>query len=266
MDMDDYYLPPSEMSEQEESALWEKFIATHDQRLRDRLIEHYAILVWQTAERIASKLPSFISIDDLIGWGNLGLMDAIERYDTGRGTKFSTYCCTRITGHIIDELRRLDWTPRLVRLRAHQIERARDELHNRLGREPDDDEMAKAMGISEHEYDEMVKETQPRNLISLNHRQDDDNGNEIGKIELLPDYSVADPLTELQRAEIKEVAIRGLNEDQKKVLVMYYYDELNMKEIGEILKLSESRVCQIHKQILEFLKAKFADHQLERVP
>lgn len=269
MDMDeyeDYYVPTSELSEEEEAKMWEEFIATRAQSLRDRLIEHYAPLVWQTAERIASKLPSFVSIDDLIGWGNLGLMDAIERFDTSRNTKFSTYCGTRITGHIIDELRRLDWTPRLVRLRTHQLERTRDELRAQLGHDPDDEEMAKAMGISEKEYDAMVKETQPRTVVSLNRRRDEDDNNEIGKIELMPDCNAVDPLTELQRAEIKEVALRGLNEDQQKVLVMYYYDELNMKEIGELLGLSESRVCQIHKQVIDFLREKLADRKLVRVP
>lgn len=280
MDMEDYSLPTETLDEAEERQIWDELIALRGeqnplnpedrdpvktnriQTLRDRLIENYAPLVWQTAERIAAKLPSFVCTDDLIGWGNLGLMDAIERYDTAHNTRFSTYCSTRISGHIIDELRRLDWTPRLVRLRTHHLERTREELRNKFGREPDDEEMADSMGISEEEYDAMVRETQPRTVVSLNRRRDEDDTNEIGKIELMPDRNAVDPLTELQRAEIKEVAIRGLNDDQKKVLLMYYYDELNMKEIGEILGLSESRVCQIHAQTIKFLKEKLADRKL----
>ncbi|GHS90439.1 DNA-directed RNA polymerase sigma-70 factor [Planctomycetales bacterium] len=257
-EIDELYesLPPSEeWTDDEEGAIWEEFIATRSRDLRDRLVKQYTVLVYQTAQRIASKLPNFVSIDDLIGWGNLGLLDAINRYETNRNTKFSTYCSTRISGHIIDELRRLDWTPRLVRTRAAQLERARDELRSILGREPDDDEIMKELGVKPHEYLAMVKETQPRSVVSLNRKHDEDDTNEIGKIELLPDRNAVDPVLELQRREIKEVVLRGLNSDQKKVLTMYYYDELNMKEIGDLLGLSESRVCQIHKQVMDLLRS-----------
>jgi RNA polymerase sigma factor for flagellar operon FliA len=251
--------PRTEMSEREERELWERFIATRAQNLRDRLIEHYAYLVYETAGRLARKLPDFVAVDDLIGWGNLGLLDAIERYDPGCETKFSTYCCTRLSGQIFDELRRLDWTPRLVRQRAAQFERAHDDLCAKLGREPNDTEMAKKLKLSMKKYAEQLAEIRPRMVVSLNRPSDDSVTNEVGKIELLADHNAVDPLAEIQRQEVFELAMRGLNDDQKKVMLMYYVDDLRMKEIGELLGLSESRVCQIHKQTLGFLQDKYAE-------
>lgn len=261
----DYYGPPSTLSEKEVDRLWRKFAKGHSQEIRDTLIEHYMALVYQTAERMASRLPDHVNINDLIGWGTLGLIDAINRFEHDRGIKFSTYCCSRISGQILDELRRLDWIPRLVRVRVHQLERARDDLTCKLGRLPDDEEIAGQLGLDMEQYDEFLRETRVKNIVSLNRKWDNDDDSELGQIEMLPDVTAVNPLTELQRAEIKEVAIRGLNEKQKQVLVMYYFDNLSLKEIGELLDLSESRVCQIHAQVLDFLKEKFSERHLTHV-
>ncbi len=261
----EYYGPPSNLSDEEVDRLWAAFAREHTQELRDRLIDHYMILVYQTAERMASRLPDHVNINDLIGWGALGLIDAINRFEHDRGIKFATYCCSRISGQILDELRRLDWIPRLVRVRVHQLARAREDLTCRLGRTPDDEEIAGELGLGMDQYDEFVRETRIKNIVSLNRKHDDEDENELGQIEMLPDVTATNPLTELQRAEIKEVAIRGLSDKQKQVLVMYYFDNLSLKEIGDLLGLSESRVCQIHAQVLEFLKEKFNERQLTHV-
>ncbi len=261
----EYYGPPSNLSEEEVNALWQDFVIDKPQHIRDTLIEHYMPQVYQTAERMAAKLPDHVNINDLIGWGTLGLIDAINRFDPDREIKFATYCSSRISGQIIDELRRLDWIPRLVRVRVHQLERTRDALSSKLGRIPDDEEIAREMEMDMDQYDEFIKDTRVKSMVSLNRKWDEDDDGELGQIEMLPDMTATNPLTELQRAEIKEIAIKGLNEKQKQVLVMYYFDNLNLKDIGDILELSESRVSQIHAQILDFLKEKFSERHLTHV-
>lgn len=261
----DYYGPPSELTSEEEALLWEEFIVSHSQETRDALIEHNMQLVYQTAARMAARLPDHVNINDLIGWGTLGLIDAINRFEPDRGNKFSTYCSQRISGQILDELRRLDWIPRLVRVRVHQLERVRDDLHASLGRLPEDEEIAEAMELNMDQYEDFLKDTRVKNIVSLNRKWDDDDDGELGQVEMLPDNSAVNPLTELQRAEIKEIAIKGLNEKQKQVLVMYYFDNINLNEIGQILGLSESRVCQIRAQVLDFLREKFDERKLTHV-
>ncbi len=261
----EYYGPPSTLTEDDVAQLWQDFVTEKQQHVRDALIEYYMPQVYQTAERMAAKLPDHVNINDLIGWGTLGLIDAINRFDPNREIKFSTYCSSRISGQIIDELRRLDWIPRLVRVRVHQLEKTRDALSSRLGRIPDDEEIAREMEMDMEQYEDFIKDTRVKNIVSLNRKWDEDDDGELGQIEMLPDTTATNPLTELQRAEIKEIAIKGLNEKQKQVLVMYYFDNLNLKDIGEILELSESRVSQIHAQILEFLKEKFSERHLTHV-
>lgn len=256
----EYYGPGSDLTEEQIGATWDAFVATRDQGMRDTLIEHYMPLVYQTAERMANKLPSFVDINDLIGAGTLGLIDAINKFEPERGIKFSTYCCTRVSGAILDELRRLDWAPRLVRSRANQLDRCREDLESALGRRPSDDELAAAMEMDEEQYDSLLRETQVKSMVSLDRKWDEDDDHELGQIEMMADHAALDPLSELERAEIREVAIRGLSDKEKHVLVMYYFDNLTLQEIGKVLGLSESRVCQIHAQTLEFLREKFDQH------
>jgi RNA polymerase sigma factor for flagellar operon FliA len=256
----DYYGPLSQFSEEEVAGLWEKFIREKDPVARDSLIEHYMTLVYQTAERMAKNLPSFIDVNDLISAGTMGLIDAINRFEPEREIKFSTYCSTRVSGSILDELRRLDWAPRLVRSRSNQLVRSREELETKLGRRPSDEELAEHMDLSREQFDSFVRETQVKNMVSLDRKWDEDDDHELGQIEMMADTRIPDPLSELARAELKEVAIRGLAEKEKQVLVMYYFEDMSLKEIGAVLELSESRVCQIHAQTLEFLRNKFKPH------
>lgn len=254
--------PASTLTEEEIEEVWEIFVRTRDPEKRDLLIEYYMPLVYQTAERMAGKLPPFIDVQDLIGAGTLGLIDAVNRFEPERGIKFSTYCCMRIGGAIIDELRRLDWAPRLVRSRVNQLERTRDAFEAAQGRPPTDEELAQALEMTPEEFELLIKETQVKSMVSLDRKWDEEDDHELGQIEMIPDTSAVDPLTELERAEIKEVAIRGLSEKEKQVLIMYYFDNLSLKEIGAVLGLSESRVCQIHAQTLNFLRHKMRQHHI----
>ncbi len=255
------YIPVSELTEEEVAEFWQRYVRDREFEVRDILIEYHMPLVFQTAERMAKNLPSFIDVYDLISAGTIGLIDAVNRFDPDLDIKFSTYCGPRIRGSILDELRRLDWAPRLVRSRVNQLERSRDELSIALGRKPTDEELAKHMNLTSEQFDAMIKETQVKSMVSLDRKWDEDDDHELGQIEMLPDENATDPLTELARAELKEVAMRGLSEKEKLVLVMYYFDNLSLKEIGAVLKLSESRVCQIHNQTIDFLRQKFAQRE-----
>lgn len=261
----DYYGPPSTLSEEEVTQLWETFTHTHAKDARDRLIEHYMILVYQTAERMANKLPAFVDINDLIGAGTLGLIDAVNKFEPERGHKFATYCSTRVSGAILDELRRLDWAPRLVRSRATQLDRVREDLRSRLGRAPAEDELADAMDMNTEQFDELMRETQVKSMVSLDRKWDEDDDNELHQVEMLPDTEAIDPHGEMERREIREVAIRGLSEQEQQIVIMYYFDNLSLKDIGMVLGLSESRICQKHMQILDFLREKFREREILRV-
>jgi RNA polymerase sigma factor for flagellar operon FliA len=255
----EFYGPTSALTEEEVDILWQEYVGDRTQEVRDQLIEYYMPLVYKAAERMAGKLPSHVDVDDLIGAGTFGLLDAVDLFDPTRDVKFSTYCSSRITGAILDELRRLDWAPRLVRSRAREIERHREALESDLGRRASEDELARSMGLSAEEFEERLRDANVKNMVSLDRKFDEDDDHEIGQLETLADTRAENPLTELERKDLKEVAIRGLRENEKAVLVMYYYEEMNLKEIGAVLGLSESRVCQIHAQTIEFLRKKFRD-------
>ncbi|MBN2713111.1 MAG: FliA/WhiG family RNA polymerase sigma factor [Planctomycetes bacterium] len=257
----EYYGPESKLTETEVEALWVTYVDERDNDTRDRLIEYYIPLVYQTAERMAKNLPSFVDVNDLIQAGMIGLIDAIKKFEPDRDIKFSTYCCMRISGSILDELRRLDWAPRLVRSRVNQLERSKEELESALGRKPTDEEIADHMELTRDQYEALIKEVQVKSMISLDRKWDEDDDHELGQMDMIADKTAIDPHEELERSELRDVAIRGLSEKEKLVLVMYYYENMSLKEIGAVLNLSESRVCQIHAQTLEFLRKKFTHHE-----
>jgi len=262
----DMYGPAQNLTEEEVAALWQKFVKHRDDGVRETLIEYHIPLVYQTAERMAKNLPSFIDVNDLISAGTIGLIDAINRFDPDLEIKFSTYCSSRIRGSILDELRRLDWAPRLVRSRVNQLERSREELEIELERPPTDEELAKHMDLTREQFEALIRETQVKNMVSLDRKWDEDDDHELGQIEMMADERAVDPLNELARAELKEVAIRGLSEKEKMVLVMYYFDNMSLKEIGAVLNLSEGRFCQIHAQTLDSLRQKFTQREISSVP
>lgn len=225
------------------------------EELRNILIERHYPLVRYIAERLLQTLPKSIELDDLISAGLFGLMDAIRGFDTSRGIKFKTYCSTRIRGSILDQLRSQDWVPRLVRLKAGRIEKALQKLIGEYGREPTHAELAKKL---EMEHGDLVKEIQDsraKTMFSLSEKwEDGDEDGSAEKVEILEDRKAIDPVLELNRRDLMLYITRSLTAKEKFIIERYYQDGHTMREIGELLSLTESRVCQIHSNVMGRLK------------
>ena len=244
------------------AVVWESFNRSKSDELRNTLMEKYLPLVKYNAERIYTKLPDEVELDDLISAGIFGLMDAIDAFDLERGVKFETYCAPRVRGAILDELRSMDWVPRLVRSRAHKLDQATKALEAEHGRMASDDEIARHMNISSDEYIKLKKDATAVSLVSLSRKWfETDSQKDICEIDVLEDRRGEDPLDEIQRRDLKEALTRGLSRAEKLILVLYYYEEMTMKEIGATLDLSESRVSQMHSSILARLKAQMSHQQ-----
>ena len=243
-------------------ALWQDFRKSGDPALRDRLILTYAPLVKFVAGRVGASLPSHVDEQDLVSYGLLGLIGAIERFDPDREIKFETFAMARIRGAIIDELRSLDWVPRSVRTRARQIERAIAVLERELLRAPTDQEIAKKLGISEEELEESLHEISRSSVAALDELwSPSGSGDQIALIDTIRDESEPDPELSLEQSEVKEAlaeAISSLPEREKLVVTLYYYEELTLREIGEVLGVTESRVSQLHTKAILRLKAHLA--------
>ncbi|MBN1796040.1 MAG: FliA/WhiG family RNA polymerase sigma factor [Sedimentisphaerales bacterium] len=244
--------------------IWTNFHKEHDEQYRNLLLEYYRHLVRYVAERLHSKLPDKVELDDLISAGTFGLMDAIEAFDPERGVKFETYCSPRIRGSILDELRSMDWVPRLVRARAHQLSRATQSLEAHLGRKPTEQETAEELELPPEDFDKLKKDAYAVSLVSLNTKYGDEEGDkELREIDILKDDRSADPLTEAQKRDLKNLLIKGLTRAERLIIVLYYYEEMTMKEIGATLDLSESRVSQMHSSIVARLKAQLNTRKRE---
>ncbi|HUZ85021.1 MAG TPA: RNA polymerase sigma factor WhiG [Gaiellales bacterium] len=249
--------------------IWADYKRTADPRLRDRLILTYAPLVKYVAGRLGTGLPAHVEEGDLVSYGLLGLMNAIERYDPGRDIKFETYAITRIKGSIIDELRALDWVPRSVRSRAREIERGIAELENKLLRPPTDEEIASHLGITEQEFQDSLTQISRSSVAALDELWtiSSSGGDTISLIDTLHDPNADDPSAAMTRTELREAlasAIGKLPEREKTVITLYYYEELTLREIGEVLGVTESRVSQLHTKAILRLKARLQG-SLERV-
>jgi RNA polymerase sigma factor for flagellar operon FliA len=242
-------------------SIWREYRRTGAKELRDRLIVMYSPLVKYVAGRLGSGLPAHVDEGDLVSYGLLGLIGAIERYDPARDVKFETYAMARIKGQIIDELRSMDWVPRSVRARARHIERAIGELEARLGRAPTDEEISKKLGITEEELEESLGEIARSSIAALDElwTVSGSGGDTVALIDTLEDESAPDPQGTLSVTEQKEAladAIARLPEREKLVVTLYYYEELTLREIGEVLGVTESRVSQLHTKAILRLKAK----------
>ncbi len=235
--------------------VWREFKKSHDQGLRNRLMEEFLPLVKYNAERIGAKLPDEVENDDLVSAGIFGLMDAIDAFDLKRGVKFETYCAPRIRGAILDELRSMDWVPRLVRSRANKLERASRELEATLGRSPTEGEIAQRMRLPAGEFEKLLRDATAVTQVSLSRKYTEtDSNKEVQEIDVIEDKRGRDPVHDIQRKDLKELITRGLTRAERLILVLYYYEEMTMKEIGATLDLSESRVSQMHSAILKRLK------------
>ncbi len=226
-----------------------------NQELRNLLIERYLPLVRYNAERVWAKLPEGVDLNDLISAGVFGLMDAIDAFDLGRGVKFETYCVPRIRGAMLDELRTMDWVPRLVRSKASKLESARKEAEAEFGRPPSDSEMAQRLRIPLPEYEKLKSEASAVNLVSLNKKwYETDSYKDVREVDILEDSKGEDPTRGIQKRDLMKLVTKGLNRNERLIIILYYYEELTMKEIGNTLGLSESRVSQMHSSIVARLK------------
>ena len=236
--------------------LWIEFKRDLTNReLRNRLVEIYLPLVKYNGERIWSRLPEGVELDDLISAGVFGLMDAIDAFDLSRGVKFETYSVPRIRGAMLDELRTMDWVPRLVRSKASKLNEALKTIEARLGRQPSEIELAQELCISVAELEKMILDANAVNLISLNKKwYETDSYKDVREIDILEDKKGEDPTKRIQRADLMRLVTKGLNRNERLIIILYYYEELTMKEIGATLDLSESRVSQMHSSIVQRLQ------------
>jgi RNA polymerase sigma factor for flagellar operon FliA len=254
----------SKLQEEEIRVLWREYKAAGRPDLRNRLMERYLPIVRYNAERISVKLPDEVDVEDLMSAGVFGLMDAIEAYDLGRGVKFETYCAPRIRGAILDELRSMDWVPRLVRARASKVDKATRSLQVELGRRPSQEELAGRMGMDHGDLDRLLRDANTVTMVSLSRKHyETDNNKEVSEIDVLEDRRGRDPVRDVQRRDLRDLVTRGLSRAERLLLILYYYEEMTMKEIGATLDLSESRVSQMHSSILSRLKAQLSHRKVE---
>jgi RNA polymerase sigma factor for flagellar operon FliA len=244
--------------------IWEQFHKTRGDHYRNLLMEYYRDLVKYCAERLHSKLPDKVELDDLVSAGIFGLMDAIDAFDPTRGVKFETYCAPRIRGSILDELRSMDWVPRLVRARAHQLAKATHSLEMHLGRKPDEQEIAEELEMDIEEFSRLLRDANAASLVSLNTKcGDDESEKDVREIDVIKDQRSQDPVLEAQKRDLKNLLTKGLTRAERLIIVLYYYEEMTMKEIGATLDLSESRVSQMHSSIVARLKAQMNTRKKE---
>jgi RNA polymerase sigma factor for flagellar operon FliA len=256
--------PSDKKSPRQVKKLWTQYKKSNDLDMHNELLLHYLPLVKIIAERIHSKLPNEVMIEDLTSVGVFGLNDAIAGFDLERGVKFETYCAQRIRGAIFDELRSMDWVPRLVRSRSGAAAEARNRLSMGLGREPTEQEIAQELNVSVDEYQKIRKDTRAVGVTSLsNERFQTDSDRSVSQIDLLADERQVNPSLAAQRQDIKALLTRGLSRAERLIMILYYYENMTMKEIGLTLQLSESRVSQMHSSIIARLKARLSGSEEE---
>ncbi len=239
--------------------LWARFKKTKSKVLRNELAEYYLPLVKGEAERVSSRLPNSVDTEDLTSAGIFGLLKAIENFDPKRGTRFETYCRLRVKGSMLDELRSQDWIPREARNRETRLQNAFSELKHGLGREPSDQEIASSLNITIDELRGTILHVTISKIIPINFSEADHHSSggmdRFDRLLLIED----EPSEIVHRNEIVELVYNGLAQIEKMIIMFYYHEGLTMKEIGEVLRISESRVCQIHTRMLERLKTKYAE-------
>ena len=251
------------IDENTEEEMWVEFKKTKSPAIRDALIRQYMPLVKYVAGKVSVGMPGSVEFDDLVGFGQFGLLDAINKFDPEKGVKFKTYAVTRIRGAIFDELRQLDWVPRSVRQKSREIEDTIVRLESSLGRPASDAEVASAMGITENEFQQTIMKVSGTSVLSLNdvwYSGDDSDRVSIGDSIEAP--SSLNPDVIVEREEIRRIIIEAINElpeKEKMVLILYYHEDLTFKEIGQVLEVSESRISQLHTKANLRLRAKLTN-------
>ena len=254
--------PTTDSSGQNEDVdqLWTLYKKNPTDQLRNRLVERYMHVVHQRAERVWSRLPEGIELDDLIQVGTCGLMEAIVSFDPSRGIRFEAFCLPRIQGAMQDELRAMDWAPRGTRQKSSKLNETYKTLEQEHGRRPTDQEVADAMGITGEELHQIFAETHNINVTSLDKTwAERDGSKDMREIDMVPDRRSEDPTERLTKIDLIRTFTKGLNKTQRMIIIMYYYEELTMREIGAALCISESRVSQMHSDIVERMKKMYGN-------
>jgi RNA polymerase sigma factor for flagellar operon FliA len=251
------------LEEKTEEELWELYRKTGDPEIRDMFVKQYAPLVKYVAGKVAIGMPHNVDFDDLVGFGVFGLIDAIEKFDPNKHVKFKTYAVTRIRGAIFDELRSIDWVPRSVRQKSREIEDTVHRLEASLGRSASDKEIADEMGMSETEFQKTMMKVSGTSILSLNDvwytGEDND---KVSIVDSIESPQSLNPDSIVEKEEIKRVIVQAINElpeKEKKVLVLYYYEDLTLKEIGKVLEVTESRISQLHTKAIMRLRSKLTN-------
>jgi len=252
-----------QMEQKEEDSLWAEYRQARNSKIREMFIKQYAPLVKYVAGKVAIGMPHNVEFDDLVGYGVFGLLDAIEKFDPDKGVKFKTYAVTRIRGAIFDELRSIDWVPRSVRQKTREVEETVSSLEAQLGRTATDHEIAASLNMDEAEYQKTMMKISGTSILSLNDVWF--SGDENDKVSI--GDSIESPLSLnpdviVEKNEIRRVIIEHINElpdKEKKILILYYYEDLTLKEIGQVLDVTESRVSQLHTKAISRLRAKLTN-------
>ncbi len=252
------------LAERPMEEIWAEYRVAPTLEIRNFLIQKHLEIVRFTAERMHKRLPSEVDVDDLMSSGLFGLMDAIDAFDLDRKVKFETYCTQRIRGAIFDELRAMDWVPRLVRSRTAKVEKVRKTIEMESGRKPTDDEVSTRMNVGGEEFEKLQKDSRPVGVVSLTRKCfDSDGSKDVREIDVIRDTRAESPAFTVQKTDLQSLVTKGLSRAERLIVVLYYYEEMTMKEIGQTLDLSESRVSQMHSSILARLKAQLQHRERE---
>ncbi len=248
------------MSAEEKLRLWEEYSKNKSPELRERIIIEYASLVKIVAGKLGIYLGYNVEYDDLVGYGTFGLIDAIDKYDFDKGVKFETYASLRIRGAILDQVRRMDWLPRTLRQKQKRMDAAYQKLETETGRFATDDELAAELEISVEELGQWQAQTKAAGVVSLDEYLEQ--GSENGIVGTVESEDFAGPEKQMEQKTMKELLVQSLEsltEKEKKVILLYYYEELTLKEISEVLEVSESRISQLHTKAIQKLRLKLGN-------
>jgi RNA polymerase sigma factor for flagellar operon FliA len=250
---------PARKSPDELKKLWAEYLTTKNDRLRNLIAENYLHIVRYHAERVHVRLPDEVQIEDLISCGFFGLVDAVKNYNPDRGVKFETYCAPRIRGSILDELRQMDWVPRLVRSRSSKVGKLTERYISETGSAPTEKQIMKELDIDQNEYEKVKKDSHPVGTVSLSRKWfETDSNKDVREIDILVDSTLATPaeiVTDEDTFEVLVKKIGRLGIVLKTIFLLYHVDHMSMNEIGQTLDISESRVSQMHSSMILQLRA-----------
>jgi len=242
-----------QMTQADVARAWQDYKQTHDTALKEKLVKAYRPLVLRAAKKVAANVPDHVDRSDLESAGMIGLMESIDRFKLSAGTKFETFCSARVRGAMMDELRAQDWLPRMLRIRIHKIERAARKLELKLGREATHEELGAELNLSADKVKAALGYKRAT-FLSLDRYRADDSGNGATEMKSLQSSRESDPTAGVLKQELREMIAGKLTKTEKLIIMLYYYEQLTMREVGEALSMSESRVCQIHSKIISDLK------------